>query len=193
VRDPQVVAALDGVVWVLAQMESFARTAPSGQQTRQKSAREMVGLFAEDLRRALAEATGQEPALVPSTHVDLPEEAATVLRDHAWDLYDGAAVPRPAEGRALSPQPARLPQCSLCGVLVEDHDQLIICAPCVEGVVPDVPLRALVERLQRERFTLTSWTPDDPVFERREHLGAWVPWKSIAALLTHPTGTAEPT
>lgn len=45
-------ALLDG-------MEGFAREAPSSQQTRQKTAREMVGLFASDLA-ALCDAAEQE-------------------------------------------------------------------------------------------------------------------------------------
>ncbi len=39
---------------LLKDMQDFARTAPSGQQTRQKTAREMVGFFADELEAALA-------------------------------------------------------------------------------------------------------------------------------------------
>ncbi len=48
---------LRAVEYVLERMVSFTMTKPSPQQTRQKSAREMVELFAQDLRAALKEAT----------------------------------------------------------------------------------------------------------------------------------------
>lgn len=47
--------------------------------------------FIEAMREAALLASSPAPAVIPQ--VDLPADAAKVLREHAWDLYDGTAAP----------------------------------------------------------------------------------------------------
>ena len=58
---PPALPALAPLERLVEQMQDFARTAPSGQQTRQKSAREMVGHFAYGLASVLASLQAKEP------------------------------------------------------------------------------------------------------------------------------------
>jgi len=74
---------------LIAEMRDFERTKPSGQQTRQKSAREMVGVFASKLEEAAIRAIPlPSPEVLDqlaAAFAGVPESFATPL-DHYREM-----------------------------------------------------------------------------------------------------------